>query len=46
MKAPFVQGFRRLRAWKENNLLDEFLKTMAKPAILFRKRAGNFLPAP
>jgi len=31
---------------EENNLLDEFPKTLAKPAILFGKRTGNFLPAP
>jgi len=30
---------------EENNLLDEFLKTMTKPVIVFGKRAGNFLPA-
>jgi len=31
---------------EENNLIDKFPKTMAKPAILFGKRAGNLLPAP
>jgi len=31
---------------EENNLLYEFPKTMARLAILFGKRAGNFLSAP
>jgi len=44
---PNLPGYPRPnKGLEENNLLYEFPKTMAKPAILFGKRAGNFLPAP
>jgi len=44
--AFFVWNHWNHESLEENNVLDVFPKTMAKPAILYGKRAGILLPAP